>query len=821
MRVTLQPLPDGASKALAMLGGTLPASSRPRALSYRTRTGAVLSIDGKTAGAFDREHGTVIVSASETARELQLAVERHALPTHGLPSGPNLNWWWMNVRSHPSPQTFIDVVPANGELDGEPANGSAGLVLWGHSHLDVAWLWTYEEAARKAVRTFVNMLGLLELDSTFVFMQSQPQLYRFVEANDSELFERVRGSVRTRRFDPSVAAMWVEPDCNVPSGESLLRQMLHAHRFCVERFGVEPSIAWLPDSFGFARTLPTLLAHAGIRYFATTKLQWNDTTRFPYPQFRWRGPDGSEVISALIQSYDGGLSQPRVAIARTRNEPVVVGYGDGGGGPTIRELADARGTGTWQRPYEWFDDLDARRASLPVHNDELYLEYHRGVYTTHHDVKAANAALERGLSVAEERLAWCHALHAPRELVDRLQKQLEEAWTIVLRNQFHDVLPGTSIAPVYDDARADYVRAQLLVDGVLKSADAALPRAPARTNVTPYVPPFTDGTGCVFDNGNVRARVLSDGTIVDLRTRDQKNAVSQANRLAVYDDRPRQWEAWNIDAGYERSVRSAQAQQARIVDDAFEIPFLIGSSPASMRISLGIADPFLRIELAVEWNERKKLLRVDSQFAVGTDVVTYGAPHGTIERSARRDTPERRAKYEVPGQRFALVRDGSKHGAAILALDTYGWSARTLRDGGVALGHSLLRSTSWPDPDADRGPQALTWAFAPVAGAPLGAIERAWEAFAHEPRVRLFESPDDGVQIVACKVADDGDGVIVRLRECDGEARTVPIRCGARMRRVTDVDALERQIEGGTAIAGETFLASLPAFGLRAFRVRF
>src|SRR5581483_10858523 len=182
------------------------------------------------------------------------------------------------------------------------------------------------QTRRKAQRTFAIAADLLERDPAFVFVQSQPQLYRFVEEEDPQLFERVRADVAGGRWDADVAALWVESDCNVPSGESLLRQMLYAHEYCVRHFGKTPAIAWLPDTFGFANTLPQLLAHAGIPYFATTKLNWNDTTKFPYPQFVWRGPDGSSVVSALIRSYDGGAYPWRLSTARSRNEPLVLGY---------------------------------------------------------------------------------------------------------------------------------------------------------------------------------------------------------------------------------------------------------------------------------------------------------------------------------------------------------------------------------------------------------------------------------------------------------------------------------------------------------------
>jgi alpha-mannosidase len=229
----------------------------------------------------------------------------------------------------------------------------------------------------------------------------------------------------------------------------------------------------------------------------------------------------------------------------------------------------------------------------------------------------------------------------------------------------------------------------------------------------------------------------------------------------------------------------------------------------------------LRADVETEWSERRTLLRVENWLALRSTSVTYGSPHGTIVRSALRETPQERAKFEVPGQRFASVRDESGDGLAMFALDTYGWSARALTQGGVQLGHSLLRGTSWPDPKADCGTQRFSYAFAPFSGSGTGALERAWQQFAHERRVRLFTCDDDAVLVVACKPAQDGDGVIVRARECDGVARTVRLRCGARMTEAVSTDALERGIDLPVRIEQEALVFDLPAYGLRSFRVRF
>jgi len=806
---------------VARLEARLDSQREPVLVRYRTRTGAVLRADGVAAGAFDREHHDVLLPPCDRPRTLTLDVELHALPTNGLPSGPGVIWWFLNRRAYQEPARALECSPQPRESSvRKDAGGERPLKLIGHSHLDVAWLWTYEETRRKAQRTFAIACDLLDRDPSFVFIQSQPQLYAFVEQDDPELFERIRGHVLAGRIDASVAALWVESDCNVPSGESLLRQMLAAKEYCEQRFGVTPSIAWLPDTFGFANTLPQLLAHAGIPYFSTTKLQWNDTTKFPYPQFVWKGPDGSAAVSALIASYDGPAFPWRIARAKERNEPIVLGYGDGGGGVTPSMLEHAPSIGRWIAPRSWFDELESKRSALPVHDDELYLEYHRGVYTTHHDVKFHNALLERALAEAEELLSWCIAVHAPAETIAALRSRLDAVWHVTLRSQFHDVLPGTSIEAVYEAVMDEYAAAEEQAASVISAAQTILPRARGPVESRLAEPQDAQGE-YVFENGSLFARVRTDGTITELRAHDGPNLCTVANALALYRDRPKAWEAWNVDASYAKVMRNARPRSHSLEDGVLSIAFRLGSSDAAMRISLREAEPLLRVELDVQWQERRTLLRVENWIAVASQDVVYGSPHGSIVRTAHARTPAERAKFEVPGQRYAAVRGSDGAGAAVLALDTYGWSARALPRGGIRLGHSLLRGTTWPDPKADIGPHRLLYAFAPLRDASNARLERLWEHFAHGPRVRLFVPSEPNVVVAACKPAHDGDGVVLRVRECDGTAVDAHVRCGARMTDVQSIDGMERPLSSECAVEGEQLRFGLRPFEIRSFRVRF
>ena len=441
--------------------------------------------------------------------------------------------------------------------------------------------------------------------------------------------------------------------------------------------------------------------------------------------------------------------------------------------------------------------------------------------TTHHDLKAANARLERRLADAEEAAAWCVAVRAPHGIASELRARLRDAWEIVLRNQFHDVLPGTSISAVNADAIAEYARAEELVERTIASARAVLPRGGA-ARAAEFAVPIADADGFVFENAFVRIAVAPDGSILACATAGGPNVAIRANRLALYHDVPKKWEAWNLDEGYGRTPVTTAFEDARVVEGGLEVRHAIGESRATMHLSLRANEPFLRVELAVDWRERRRILRVENALAIDAGSTFFGSPHGVVERSSLRDTPERRAAYEVPGQRFAFARDAAGDGLALFSLDTYGWSARRTDDGALELGHSLLRGTTWPDPEADAGEHRLAWAYAPFRKAGIGALERAWEAFACESRVRLFDAPDAGAQIVACKPAEDGDGVVLRVRECDGEARTVAIRCGGRMRAAVAIDGLERPLaQTIVRIEGESLVVDLPAFGLRSFRVTF
>ena len=563
--------------------------------------------------------------------------------------------------------------------------------------------------------------------------------------------------------------MWVEADLHAPSGESVLRQFAHGIRWTRDNLGVVPTVAWLPDTFGFPATFPTLAAHAGVPYFATTKLQWNETTRWPYPRFRWTGDDGSSLIAAVIDSYDGDLNDKRLAAARARDEILVVGYGDGGGGATDADLARAGdGSRGWTRVSDWFEH-DVAPSALPDYRGELYLETHRGTYTTHHDVKSRNAALERALAQAEELAAWCVAVRAPETVRRSLGDDLRSAWRIVLRAQFHDVIPGTAIGAVYTDVHAEYDRALAIAARVRAAAVSLLPRTDLQYVPPRPIEPVRDDDGWVFENAYVRARARRDGTIVELSGVDGPNLVAVANGIAAYADTPKRWDAWNVDAGYARKAVRVQPDGAAVEDGGLVVQLRVGKASA-----LSMRHRAARRRAVAARRDRRGLARRPRAAARRAPhrarrarralrpAARHARAHGVSAdrcrarevRSARAALGARRRRRARPGgvqpRSLRLERRRARRTAAC------GWGRRCCARRAGPTRSRTAASSGW------------STRCVPTSGASISALEHAWLTYAEEDRVRLFTCENPSVLIVATYPSDDASGVIVRVRECDG-----------------------------------------------------
>ena len=714
-------------------------------------------------------------------------------------------------------------------LDRRNATITHELSAIGHAHIDTAWLWPIAETYRKAVRTYSSQLAYMDRYPEFRFACSQALQYDWMRRRSPDLWSRIRDRVAAGQWIP-VGGTWVEPDCNLPSGESLVRQFLHGQRFFERELGRRCTEFWNPDVFGYNGQLPQIMRGAGIDRFLTQKLSWNRFNQPPYHTFTWQGIDGSEVLAHFPPADTYNATAEVAELRRSAREYkdhdrsgrslLVFGYGDGGGGPTptmletLRRARDLEGLPRTAitTSEEFFDALAADAKDLPTVVGELYFEYHRGTYTSQAAVKLGNRAGERALHDAEviAALALREAGAAyPAE-------ELTELWHTLLLNQFHDILPGSGIGLVYEDAARDHAAVLAGAEGLIDDGLAALAapgreRAPLNTlgveraevtdrpgggglvwvTAPPYgigkaapggpasVSVVEEGHVVVLDNGVLRAELRRDGRLGSLvHLASGREALAEpANRLQLYDDRPTAYEAWDIDPFHLETVRDAGAAEActvraRGLRAEAEFRYRIGAS-STMRqvVRLDAGSPRLEFHCEVDWRERRTMLKVLFPVAVHAANATYQMQFGCTERPTHYSTSHDLARFEVPGHRFA---DLSEHGfgVALLSDCKYGYStyANEMRI-------SLLRGTTAPDPHADLGEHRFAYAVMPHAGGwrEAGVVAEAarfesplrWLAGPAAPR--SFLSIDDAnLMIDTVKRAEDSDALLVRLYEAHG-----------------------------------------------------
>lgn len=364
-----------------------------------------------------------------------------------------------------------------------PKNFPVKVAAVGHTHIDVAWLWRLKHTREKAARSFSTVLHLMEDYPEYLFLQSQPQLYAYIKEDYPEIYEKIKAKIKDGAWEAD-GGMWLEADCNIPSGESLVRQMLYGQKFLREEFGKPSSFLWLPDVFGYSWALPQILRKSGIKTFMTTKISWNQYNRMPHDTFQWRGIDGTEILTHFItapeknshiSTYNGKMTARELAGLWTKyqdkeiNQELLLayGYGDGGGGVNREMLEMRRRYDTMpgipevkpKSATDYFNDLHEtiENTDQYVHtwNGELYFEYHRGTYTSQAFTKKMNRKIELGLRDSE----WLSVLANLQQGTTYPTKKLADIWQILLRNQFHDIIPGSSIKEVYDDALIEYTEA--------------------------------------------------------------------------------------------------------------------------------------------------------------------------------------------------------------------------------------------------------------------------------------------------------------------------------------------------------------------------
>ncbi|MEU9540351.1 alpha-mannosidase [Streptomyces mirabilis] len=765
----------------------------------------------------------------------------------------------------------------------KPAHASAHtLSAAGHAHIDSAWLWPIRETKRKTSRTFSNVTALAEEYEELVFACSQAQQYEWVRDNYPHVWERIKKAVADGNWAP-VGGMWVEADGNLPGGEALARQLIHGKRFFIEHFGIETKGVWLPDSFGYNAAYPQLAKLAGNDWFLTQKLSWNQTNKLPHHSFWWEGLDGTRIFTHFppVDTYNVEFSGKEMAHAvrnyqdkgRGTTSLAPFGHGDGGGGPTremmerARRLASLEGSAKVrvEHPDAFFATAREEIPRDQVWSGELYLELHRATYTSQARTKQGNRRSEHRMREAE-LWATTAAVNAPGYSYP--YEKLDRLWKTVLLHQFHDILPGSSIAWVHREAEAEYARVAKEVEAITAEAVAALGTGETRVfNTSPVdraevvrtsvgIPMYAEvpagGSalldaaepprpvtveGRVLDNGLVRVELAEDGTLASVRdlTADREVLADKGNLLRLHSDLPNYWDAWDIDKHYKnRYTDLLDAESVTVVEDgpllgALKVERAFGKGSRIVQtITVRAGSRRIDVETEIDWHEAEKILKAAFPVDIRAPHSSAEIQFGHVQRPTHTNTSWESARFEVYGHRWVHIAEPG-YGVAVINDSTYGHDvSRTVReDGGTTttVRLSLVRAPRVPDPEADQGKHRFTYALLPGA-----SIEDAIaEGYALNLPLRVADSAGpaepvvsvdgEGVTIEAVKLADDASGdVVVRLYESRGGRGTGTLRTGFPLAGAQVTDLLERPLTTADT-DGNTVAVVLRPFEVRTLRL--
>ena len=716
----------------------------------------------------------------------------------------------------------------------------------GHCHIDTAWLWPYKETWRKCGRSICNALSLMRQFPEYVYVCSQAVQYQMVKEKYPEIWDELKQRVAEGRFIP-VGGSWVEMDCNIPSGESFVRQFLYGQRFFLEEFGISSRIAFVPDTFGYASCLPGLMKKAGCSYFVTQKLSWNQVNKFPHSTFFWEGLDGTKVLTHFPTS-DTYCSQANVehfrasetnckSLDRSQSALMLYGHGDGGGGPTHDMLEQLKRISVGiegiplvknTHPEKFFQELEAKHShELVTWVGELYFEYHRGTYTT----QAKNKAYNRRCELLMRDIEFAQALELISSNCTDHMESTEALWKIVLLNQFHDVIPGTSIHQVYEDSGEMYCdvlqkggqmlqnalhrqfrgvssggdarpailntcgfarREVVKVDGVSYFADVpafgVIPLQPLPADRTVELIEHANGH-FTLQNNFLRATLNQHGEVSSLvlLKEQEREYISEevGTHFVLLEDIPNYWDAWDTEVYANETAVSLSkhllitSHHVSSAEVSVTVEGYFGNSNIKQVISLSPMSEILRFDNTVEWNETRRFLKYEFPFNLRAHEATYEVPFGLERRPTHSNTSWDAARFEVCGHRFADISE-SNWGISLLNDCKFGHACK-----GSVMRLSLLRSPLHPDPTADRGVQTFAFALYPHEGPMHHATVQAGIAFNSPPLLVRGEVESDasfltlsgyalqGVIVDTVKVAeDDLECLIVRVYEALGGSGT-------------------------------------------------
>ena len=808
----------------------------------------------------------------------------------------------------------------------------------GHTHIDVAWMWTLAVTEDKAVRSFSTVLELMDRYPEYIFMSSQPQLYKYVKKNAPKVYEKIKERVKEGRWEPE-GGMFVEADCNLSSGESLVRQVLHGKRFFRQEFGKDNEILWLPDVFGYSAALPQIMKKSGLNYFMTTKISWNEFNKMPYDTFEWEGIDGTKVLTHFIPTrdfnaevvagatetehfttYNGDLTPSQVKGGWQRYQQkhlgdevlMCYGYGDGGGGPTSRMLEEQRrlNQGIPGCPKtepstvaDFFHDLDRQVSGskyLPTWSGELYLEYHRGTYTS----MARNKKYNRKAEFAYENAELFSSMNSLLGHTVYPKQKINDGWEVIMRNQFHDILPGSSIKEVYDDSKAEYEKilpaagqmTATALEQITASVDApkgSLIVFNPNSSSCPVLVEFDlpegmehpmiygdgysvacqkDGAKAMFVAENLppkgyRTYRLCDGATdvpaggmtvtpqrlennffsIALNEKGQFTSVydksagrevlqngKAGNVLMSYEDKPHNWDAWDVNNYYVEKawevddLLSAEVEENGPVRSCLKLTYRYLDSTIIERIYLysGIA----RIDLAfeIDWNEHQVFLRTLFPVDVHSTEATFEIQYGNVKRPTHKNTSWDFAKFETCHHKW-LDFSEDDYGVSMLNDCKYGCDVHD-----SVIGISLLKSALYPNPDADKEHHEFTLSLYPHQGGwktartvdqayslnnPAVAVVKTNEGGMLPSTLSLVSCPQENVVIEVVKQAEDGDDTIVRLYECFNRRTKASISFGFPVAAVTECDLLEQDV-APVDYDGSTASFEIKPYEIKTFRLR-
>jgi alpha-mannosidase len=734
----------------------------------------------------------------------------------------------------------------------------------GHAHIDTAWLWPLAETKRKCYRTFSSAVLMMDKYPEYKFSCSQAQQLAWIKEQHPVLFAKIKAKVKTGQF-VIVGGTWIEPDCNIPSGESLARQFLVGQRFFKKEFGSICREFWNPDVFGYSGALPQIIRGAGIRYFLTQKLSWNQFNRPTSSTFLWEGIDGSSVLTHFppTDTYNGICTVEEVLKHYTNfkdkeraNESFMLfGYGDGGGGPTeemlerLRRMKDVPGLPdiAIRNSQDFFARCEKDLVDPLVWKGELYFELHRGTYTTQAANKRDNRRSEELLHDVEFLAAMAFLLKGARYP----HREINQLWETVLLNQFHDIIPGSSITEVYEDSAKDYARILSEAAGLRTTAAAKVlpseakkgenvlglntlswPRrevaelpdgklafveapaygytvAEAQTNTEQPVSLKKSASGFTLENSIVRGKFDAQGRLTSfLDKRHDRECIepgAKGNQFVLFEDKPVQWDAWDVDIFHlEKRRNVGVVKKVRVVESgplraAFELEIEISPKCSlKQRISLSAESPRLDFDCHVHWQEKEQFLKVEFPLALRCDHATYEIQFGHLRRPTHFNTTWDFARFEVSAHRWADLSEPN-FGVALLNDSKYGYACH-----GNTLRLSLLRAPKSPDAHADMGEHHFRYALYPHAHGPqLGRVVPEAAAFnqplrvfatAAEPQSKSFLQLDNpAVVLDTVKKAEDSNEIIVRLYESQGAHQTATLTVPNSINKATKINLLETE----------------------------